>query len=42
VLCRNQAAQRMKTGKYSFRQGIIALHFDEKYAILPLLIFDEP
>jgi len=30
------AAQRMKTGKYFFEGGIIALHFGEKYAGLPL------
>ena len=28
--CRNQTAQHMKTGKYSFKRGIIALHFAEK------------
>jgi len=29
----------MKTGKYSFERGIIALHYVEKYASLPLPIW---
>jgi len=37
--CRSQTAQLMKTGKYSFERGIIALHFGENYASLPLPIF---
>ena len=37
----NQMAQHMKMGKYSFERGIMALHFGEKYASLPLLIFEE-
>ena len=40
--CRNQTVQRMKTRKYSFKRGIVTLHFDEKYANLPVLIFEEP
>jgi len=32
----------LNTGKYSFKRGIVTLHFGEKYASLPLLIFDEP
>jgi len=30
----------MKTGKYYFERGIIALHFGENYASLPLLILE--
>ena len=40
--CRNQVAQPMKTGKYSFKRGIIALHFGEKYASFPVPIFEKP
>ena len=40
--CRNQTVQHTKTGKYSFKRGIIALRYDEKYASLPVPIFEEP
>ena len=33
-----QTAEHEKTGKYFFERGIIALHFGEKYASLPLPI----
>jgi len=39
--CRSQTAQLMKTGKYSFERGIIALHFGENYASLPLPISEK-
>jgi len=39
-ICRNQTAQHSKTGKYSYKRGIIVLHFGEKYASLPLPIFE--
>ena len=42
VSCRNQMAQHMKTGKYAFKRGIIALYFGEKCASLHLRIIDEP
>jgi len=28
-------SERMKTGKYSFKRGIIGLHFGEKHTNLP-------
>ena len=31
----------MKTGKYSFERAIIALHFDENVACLPLPMSEE-
>jgi len=34
-------AQHMKTGNWSFKRGIIALHFGEKYKSHPLAIFEE-
>ena len=34
VSCCSWTAQHMKTGKYCFKRGIIALHFGEKYAKL--------
>jgi len=37
-ICCDQTAQHMKTGKYSFARGIVAVHFGEKYASLPLPI----
>ena len=40
AICRNQTAQHSKTGKYSYKRGIIVLHFGEKYASLPLPIFE--
>jgi len=40
-ICHNQTAHCMKTGKYSFKRGIIALHFGVKYASLPVPIFEE-
>jgi len=33
--CRNQIAQNVKKGKYSFERGIIALHFGEKICKSP-------
>jgi len=40
--CRIETAEHMKTGKHSFKRGIIVLHFGEKYASLLLPIFEEP
>jgi len=36
LTCCSQTVQRMKTGKYSFKRGIIALLLGENYASLPL------
>ena len=40
--CHDQTAEHMKTVKYSFKRGIITLHFGEKYTSLPLPICGEP
>ena len=37
--CRSQTAQLMKTGKYSFERGIIALHFGGKLRKSPFTHF---
>jgi len=39
--CRSQTAQHMKTGEYYFERRIIALHFDENHASLPLHVLEK-
>ena len=36
---RKLTVQHMKTGKHSFERGIVTIHFEGKYAILPLPIW---